>query len=846
MGFGEGVDAFASGAALCLAVAVTLLKESLPKRPRGLRFVDFRHLKAVATLACGCSAALLVSGLLTDAAPRPPSWEVSVLLLSLPLLGAAVEIALWPEESMEPWWAALPLVSATAVVAGRRAVVLAAQEHRHDLPSPAPLALNAACATVALTGLAVIAVELFATPALPQGNTEPLLPENEEGRQGWRAFKRPKRTIPLRVLFGRALRFATPRTASLQLAALTSLLLVGVSRVINVLLPQIYAHIVDAVAALSHGGTPPPSAHLTAIFPPWQPLGALVAAYLGLLALQGGALSGTGLITNARTVLWLPINQASTRLVWQHILDQSLDLDLDFHLAKKTGELLRTMERGASSLQTVLSALVFNLGPAMLDLVVGCAYMAVALDRWIALIAFATLASYLPLTVTVTEWRTAIRREMNQLDNQRSGVVTECVQSWETVKLFTAEDRERTRYFDILGKFQAAERRMQWSLAALNAMQLVIVLSGVACGLVLCADRAMRGELTAGGLVLFLTLMAQMCTPLSWLGSYWRMLVRNLTDLESLVTFLDARPGVADAPGAHHLVLKSNSSVEFADVSFAYRPRVAAGGARAAPSSTEAAADGAEAVPTALQGVSFVIDSGQKLALVGHTGAGKSSVLRLLCRFYDPTRGVVKVGGTDVRCVTQASLRAHIGVVPQDTVLFHASILENIRYGRPDATDAECVAAAEAAALRAHVESRLPEGWATVVGERGLRLSGGEKQRVAFARAVLKRARVLVLDEATSALDSVTERQIQDALEALEPRPTQVVVAHRLSTVSSADTILVLDHGRVVQRGSHGELVAQAGIYGDMWARQLHAGTSSEWAEGRRSGGGGDSDRTDD
>lgn len=472
-------------------------------------------------------------------------------------------------------------------------------------------------------------------------------------------------------------------------------------------------------------------------------------------------------------------------------------MDQSFHLNRKTGELLRIMDRGTSSIQTLLSTVVFQIGPAIIDIATASVFLALRLKAWIAGIVFVTLGAYIPMTVILTEWRGQFRRDLNRLDNARGARATDALLNYETVKIFGNEKLESRQYGDAIDAYQVVDYKLSASMNALNIAQSAVIFVGLAAGMVVCTAGIADGSLTVGDAVLFVTLMQQLYAPLNMFGTFYRMIQNAMLDMEGIIELLRTEPQVRDAPDAGPL-LASKYQIEFDEVSFQY--------ATGAP---------------VLHRVSFIAPGGGTTALVGATGSGKSSLLRLMLRFYDPSSGAVRIDGQSVASVTQESLRAAIGVVPQDTVLFNDTIMYNIRYGRPDATDAEVYAAAEGASLAETIRDRFPLGYDTMVGERGLRLSGGEKQRVAFARALLKNPPILVLDEATSALDSITERRIQATLASTRQGRTVLVVAHRLSTVMDADRIVVMALGQVAEMGTHEELVDRPdGLYASMWHRQ--------------------------
>ncbi|BBK33562.1 ATP-binding cassette subfamily B protein [Stella humosa] len=473
-------------------------------------------------------------------------------------------------------------------------------------------------------------------------------------------------------------------------------------------------------------------------------------------------------------------------------------LSLKFHLERRTGGLSRAIERGMEGTSFLLSLLLFSIFPTLLEiaLVTGILWGLYSID--FALVTLATIVVYVIFTTVVSEWRVKFRREKNERDSEANGRAIDSLLNYETVKYFGNEAMEARRYDGALALYERASLRTQTSLSALNVGQGAIIAVGLTLIMLLAGSRVASGEMTIGDFVLVNTYLLQLYVPLNALGFVYRNLRQSLIDLEQLFQLLDVAEDVRDPPGAVPLPL-GPGRVRFADVSFAYDPR-----------------------RPILRDISFEAAPGARVAIVGPSGAGKSTVARLLFRFYDAGEGRIEIDGADMRTVTQASVRAAIGVVPQDTVLFNDTIFYNIAYGRPDASRAEVEEAARLARLHDFIQ-RLPDGYETQVGERGLKLSGGEKQRVAIARVILKAPRILLFDEATSALDSNTEQEIQASLDQVAAGRTTIVIAHRLSTVIDADLILVLDGGRIVERGRHGELVALDGLYAEMWRRQSEA-----------------------
>ncbi|KAG7668001.1 putative Heavy metal tolerance factor 1 [Nannochloris sp. 'desiccata'] len=624
------------------------------------------------------------------------------------------------------------------------------------------------------------------------------------------ANKRKQRNRSWVSLVGIAARYMWPTEITLQLRAAVCVVLIVALRLLNIAVPVTYKKVIDEFSNLTSLTHPQGDEQPAGPFPfsttfyPW------VFTWLVLYFLQGGGGGGgaVGLLSNIRSYLWIPIGQASFRRASLDIFTHVLAMDHHFHLHRKTGELLRIMDRGTASIQTLLGTVLFQIGPAIFDIAAAAAFLAVRLKAWIAGIVFTTLGMYIPMTIALTEWRGAFRRDLNQLDNARGARATDALLNYETVKLFGNENLEERQYAAAIDAYQKVDFKLSASMNALNVAQSAVIFTGMAAGMVVCTLGVADGSLTVGDAVLFVTLMQQLYAPLNFFGTYYRMIQAAMLDMEGVFDLLSTKPTVQDLIGAVPLENAENNEyeVEFKDIQFKY-------------------ADGAPV----LRGVSFKAPPGGTTALVGATGSGKSSLLRLLLRFYDPQEGCVLIGGQDIRNVTQASLRSAIAVVPQDTVLFNDTIKYNIRYGKSDATDEEVHAAAEGACIHETIMDRFPLGYDTLVGERGLRLSGGEKQRVAFARAILKNPAILVLDEATSALDSITERRIQTTLAETRRGRTVVVVAHRLSTIMDADRIIVMERGEVKEIGTHSELIErEGGVYAAMWARQAESHTGGQ------------------
>ena len=469
-------------------------------------------------------------------------------------------------------------------------------------------------------------------------------------------------------------------------------------------------------------------------------------------------------------------------------------LSMRFHLDRQTGGLTRAIERGAKGMEFLITSAAFEVVPLLVEVVFVSALLWALFGFEYAVITFVTVCVYALFTIKVTEWRMKFRRQMNAADEQAATKAVDSLINYETVKYFNAEEAEARRYDASMRSYEDAAVLSRTSLAAVNVGQGAIIALGLVLIMGIAGQDIQNGDLTVGNFVTVNTYLLQLYLPLNFLGWVYREIRQSLIDLERMFSLLDEYPDVRDPDGAADLAL-SAGEISFENVHFAYKDR------------------------PILQGVSFAVPAGKRVAIVGPSGAGKSTISRLLFRFYDPDKGCVRIDGQDIRSVTQASVRAAIGVVPQDSVMFNASIGYNIGYGREGASQAEIEQAASLAAIDGLI-SRLPEGYKALVGERGLKLSGGEKQRVAIARAILKRPTIFLFDEATSALDSQTEKDIQAALNKVSASRTTLVIAHRLSTIIDADEILVMEAGRIAERGTHQALLAKDGLYAAMWARQ--------------------------
>ena len=517
------------------------------------------------------------------------------------------------------------------------------------------------------------------------------------------------------------------------------------------------------------------------------PIGVLIA--YGLLRLS------TTVFTELREFFFARVTQRAVRTIALKVFRHLHALSLRFHLNRQTGGITRDIERGTRGISSLVSFTLFSILPTLVEITLVLGYLALHYDIWFSAITLAALSIYVLFTVLVTEWRTHFRRTMNELDSKASTKAIDSLLNYETVKYFGNEEYEARRYDEGLQRFETAAVRSQTSLTLLNTGQSVIIALAVTLILWRATLGVIGGTMTLGDLVLVNAFMIQLYIPLNFLGVIYREIKQSLADMEKMFVLLDQHREVADDSSAPPLAIRQ-AEVRFAHVDFSY-----------------------EAKRQILFDVDFTIAAGTTTAVVGHSGSGKSTLARLLFRFYDVNAGAITIDEQDIRRVTQTSLRSAIGIVPQDTVLFNDSIAYNIAYGRPGASQDEIVAAARAAYIHDFIVS-LPDGYETAVGERGLKLSGGEKQRVAIARTLLKNPAILIFDEATSALDSRAEQAIQAQLKEIARDRTTLVIAHRLSTIADAQQILVMDHGRIIERGTHGQLLAAQGAYAQMWERQ--------------------------
>ena len=572
-----------------------------------------------------------------------------------------------------------------------------------------------------------------------------------------------------------------PNDWGLRARVVVAMLLLAAAKATNVYVPVLYRGAIDALGGDRVEGSAETGALLV------LPV-ALIVGYgvVRVLSLTFGQL---------RDAVFAKVGQRAIRTVALGIFRHLHGLSLRFHLDRQTGGLSRSIERGTRGIQTLLSFTLFNVLPTLIEIAMVTGVLWYLLDVYFALLTLGTVVIYIAYTIAVTQWRLKFRRDMNDQDNVANTKAIDSLLNFETVKYFDNEEHEARRYDVALERYETAAVKAQTSLALLNIGQGVIIAAGLSAVMYLAARGIVNGTLTLGDFVLANTYILQLYQPLGFFGFVYNEIKQALVDMERMFELLRESPDVPDRAGAEDLVV-TNGVVRFENVSFAYGER------------------------EILSGVDFEIPAGHKLAVVGSSGAGKSTLSRLLFRFYDVSAGRITIDGQDLRDVKQASVRRAIGIVPQDTVLFNDSIAYNIGYGRPGASQAEIEEAARMAELNEFI-ARLPQGYATPVGERGLKLSGGEKQRVAIARTILKGPPILVLDEATSALDTATERSIQKHLEGVSRGRTTLVIAHRLSTIVDADQIIVLDAGKVAERGTHASLLESDGLYATLWRRQL-------------------------
>ncbi|QIL70203.1 ABC transporter ATP-binding protein/permease [Diaphorobacter sp. HDW4B] len=567
------------------------------------------------------------------------------------------------------------------------------------------------------------------------------------------------------------------------------------AKIANVGVPILLKHLVDALSI-----KPGDAAAILVV-----PLGLLFA--YGLLRLS------TSLFTELRELVFAKATQGAARSIALTTFQHLHGLSLRFHLERQTGGMTRDIERGVKGVESLISYSLYSIFPTFVEVALVLGILAVKFDAWFFWITVAALVLYVTFTVSMTEWRTRFRREANMADSTAHTKAIDSLLNYETVKYFNNEAFESRRYDESLEKLRAARLKSQTTLSLLNAGQQLIIATALVAMLWRATQGVVDGRLTLGDLVMINAFMIQLYIPLNFLGAIYREIKQSLTDLDRMFTLMDKEREVADKPGSTDLACSASPTVRFEDVQFAYEP-----------------------ARQILHGVSFEIPAGKTVAVVGPSGSGKSTLARLLFRFYDVQEGRITIDGQDIREVTQSSVRRAIGIVPQDTVLFNDTIAYNIAYGRAGATREEIEAAAKAARIHDFIVS-TPKGYDTMVGERGLKLSGGEKQRVAIARTLLKNPPILIFDEATSALDSANERAIQNELRSAAQNKTALVIAHRLSTVVEAHEIIVMDAGRILERGTHAQLLALNGRYARMWTLQRESQDSKDSKDSKEKSG---------
>ena len=578
----------------------------------------------------------------------------------------------------------------------------------------------------------------------------------------------------------------------LKIRVLIAMVLLLLAKLATIAVPFTFKWAVDA---LTGEGTAPvaPSSWLV-----WA-----VAAPILMTVAYGGSRILMAVLTQMRDGVFAKVSMHAVRRLAYLVFEHMHQLSLRFHLERKTGGLTRVLERGRNAIETIVRMVIMQAVPTVIELALIIGVLLYQFDwRYVAVIIL-TVIAYTVFTYLATEWRIGIRRRMNDSDTDANVKAIDSLLNYETVKYFSAEEREARRYDRSMERYEEASVQAYVSLAVLNAGQATIFTIGLAVCMVMCAYGIQEGRNTVGDFVMINAMMIQLYQPLNFMGMVYREIKQAVIDIETLFAILGRKPEIEDKPGAQPLKV-SDGAIRFDDVHFSYDPD-----------------------RPILKGLSFTVPAGHTVAIVGPSGAGKSTVSRLLYRFYELSSGRIEIDGQDIRDVTQKSLRAVIGMVPQDTVLFNDTIRYNIRYGRWDASDAEVEEAARMAQIDGFIRLS-PKGYETEVGERGLKLSGGEKQRVAIARTILKSPPILLLDEATSALDSHTEREIQDALERVSKNRTTLVIAHRLSTITGADEIIVLNEGAIAERGTHHGLLAKGGLYASMWNRQREAEAARE------------------
>lgn len=593
------------------------------------------------------------------------------------------------------------------------------------------------------------------------------------------APERPTKTFPLPAGAPRGewqtLKTLVPYLLQYKWRVVIALTCLVLAKVANVAVPVVLKDIVDLVSV--------------------NPIGATIAVPLGLVLAYGALRVLTTLFTELREVVFARVTQQAVRRIALQVFEHLHALSLRFHLDRQTGGLTRDIERGTRGVSSLVSFTLYSILPTVIEVFMVLAWLVVYYEIWFAVITIVALTVYVLYTIAVTEWRTNFRRVMNDLDSRANTRAVDSLLNYETVKYFNNEKFESQRYDQSMARWQEAAIKSQTSLSVLNVGQSLIIAAAVTLMVWRATLGVIEGRMTLGDLVLVNAFMIQLYIPLNFLGVLYREIKQSLADMERMFGLMAQHREIDDNPDAKPLVVRGGEVV-FQGVSFAY-----------------------DAARPILRNVDLRLPAGQITAVVGSSGAGKSTLSRLLYRFYDLEQGAIRIDGQEIRSITQSSLRAVIGIVPQDTVLFNDTLEYNIRYGRPDASDDEIRAVAEAAHLTRFIAS-LPDGMQTRVGERGLKLSGGEKQRVAIARALLKRPALLIFDEATSALDSESEKAIQAELMEVSKGRTTLVIAHRLSTIVDADQIVVLENGQIVEHGRHAELLGRRGRYAELWELQ--------------------------
>jgi ATP-binding cassette subfamily B protein len=580
--------------------------------------------------------------------------------------------------------------------------------------------------------------------------------------------------------------------ADLKMRVVWSVVLLVIAKLATLSVPFTFKWAIDA---LTGANTAPVAASNWTLWVIASPL-LMTLSYGGLRILMA-------VLTQWRDGIFARVAMHAVRRLAYLTFVHMHELSLRFHLERKTGGLTRVLERGRAGIEVIVRMVILQLVPTIVEVLLLMAVLLWKFDWRYVVATMIMVVIFMYFTYAATEWRIEIRRKMNDSDTDANTKAIDSLLNYETVKYFGAEEREATRYDRSMQRYEQASVKAYTSLALLNTGQAVIFTFGLTATMVMCAFGVRSGHNTVGDFVMINAMMIQLYQPLNFMGMVYREIKQAVIDIEKMFNVLARKPEIRDVPGARPLVVTAGN-LRFQNVRFAYEPE-----------------------RTILKGLSFEVPAGKTVAIVGPSGAGKSTISRLLFRLYDVSAGQILIDGQDIRNVTQTSLRASIGMVPQDTVLFNDTIRYNIRYGRWDATDAEVEQAAQLAQIDPLIRM-APLGYETQVGERGLKLSGGEKQRVAIARTVLKAPPILVLDEATSALDSHTEHEIQEALERVSRNRTSLVIAHRLSTVIGADEIIVLDQGRIVERGTHAQLLAMSGLYASMWNRQREAEEARE------------------